>query len=77
MATPLCGRYHDVTLNEPRHDVDPFEILHRFNKTFHSTPGTMWEYASTGYELLGLALVHAHGLNSWEDLDQMARGGSG
>jgi CubicO group peptidase (beta-lactamase class C family) len=64
--------YHDITLNEPNHDVTPFEILHRFNKTFSSPPGTQWRYASTGYELLGLALVRIYGYDSWEDFDQMS-----
>ena len=64
--------YHDITLNEPGHDVDPFEVLHEFNKTFRSIPGTAWEYASTGYELLGLALTNVYGLSSWEELDQMS-----
>jgi CubicO group peptidase (beta-lactamase class C family) len=64
--------YHAITLNEPNHDVTPFEILHRFNKTWSSPPGTQWRYASTGYELLGLALTSVYGYNSWEDFDQMS-----
>lgn len=63
--------YHDVTLNEPHHEVSPFEILHRMNKNWASEPGTHWGYASTGYELLGLALTHVHGLETWEEYNQM------
>jgi CubicO group peptidase (beta-lactamase class C family) len=63
--------YHQVTLDEPNHDVSPFEILHRMEKKFASPPGTHWTYASTGYELLGLALAHVYGLSTWEEYDQM------
>ena len=64
--------YHEVTLGEPHHDVTPYEILHRLDKTWVAEPGALWSYASTGYELLGLALTAVYGLESWEDLDQMS-----
>jgi hypothetical protein len=64
--------YHNIQLSEPNHDVTPFEILHRFNKTWIAPPGTRWKYASTGYELLGLALTAVYGYDTWEDYDQMS-----
>ena len=64
--------YHEITLDEPHHDVTPYEILHRMDKRWVAKPGALWSYASTGYELLGLALTAVYGLDSWEDFDQMS-----
>jgi hypothetical protein len=53
--------YHNVTLTEPDYSVSPFELLHRFNKTWIADPGQKEYYSSVGYELLGLALAQVHG----------------
>jgi D-alanyl-D-alanine carboxypeptidase len=64
--------YHDITLTQPNHDVGPFELLHRINKTFKHEPGTSYFYASPGYELLGFALAQAYGAEKWQDYDQFS-----
>eukprot|EP00039_Didymoeca_costata_P031066 m.32957 g.32957 ORF g.32957 m.32957 type:complete len:527 (-) comp8472_c0_seq1:3912-5492(-) len=64
--------YEYETLENPTFDISPFELLHRLNKTFVCPPGECGEYASTGFELLGLALVYLFNLKNWEDLDQMS-----
>jgi len=54
-------------------EVTPFDLLHRLNKTFVCQPGRCGLYSSTGYELLGLALVHLSGINTtWKEYDQMS-----
>jgi hypothetical protein len=64
--------YQYVTVLEGQHDVTPFELLHRVNKSWACAPGTCGVYASTGFELLGLALVQAAGLDRWQDYDQLS-----
>lgn len=61
-----------MTWFEGGHDVTPFELLHRLNKTWTCPPGTCGVYASTGFELLGLVLAEAAGVSSWEDYDQLS-----
>lgn len=39
---------------------------------FLQLPGEKEQYASPGYELLGLALVHIHKLERWEGFDQLS-----
>eukprot|EP00662_Eupelagonemidae_sp_cell21_P058232 gene58232-biopygen33764 len=64
--------YEEETLRHPAHDVSPFDLLHRLNKTWVCQPGTCGEYASTGFELLGLALAHAAGVDEYWQYDQMS-----
>jgi hypothetical protein len=51
--------------------LGPFELLHLLRKKFVCAPGTCGHYASPGYELLGLVLVHLYNYSAWEDLDQL------
>jgi len=63
--------YYATTINDPQVDVTPFDLLHRLNKSWVCEPGTCGLYASTGFELLGLALVNLSGITgSWTELDQ-------
>ena len=52
--------------------VSPFDLLHRLNKTWVCPPGTCGEYASTGFEILGLALAEITGAHNWWDYDQFS-----
>lgn len=62
--------YEEVTFFDGTHDVSPFELLHRMNKSWTCDPGTCGVYASTGFELLGLVLAEAAGVDNWEAYDQ-------
>ena len=62
--------YEQVTFFDGTHDVSPFELLHRMNKSWTCVPGTCGVYASTGFELLGLVLAEAAGVHTWEEYDQ-------
>ena len=62
--------YHAVTLHDGGHDVSPYELLWRQNKTFMCAPGACGQYCSTGFELLGLALAQVSGARGWRDYDQ-------
>ena len=55
----------------PRQFLNPFDVLHRVNKSFVCNPGACGYYASPPVELLGLAACHIQGCTSWEDLDQL------
>lgn len=63
--------YHQITLDQPAHDVTPIDLVNRLNKTFLCKPGECYKYASTGYELLGLALTEVHNHTNWEEYDQL------
>jgi len=64
--------YQEVTINDPTFDVSPFDLLHRLNKSWVCPPGECGEYASTGFELLGLALAQITGAEQWQDYDQFS-----
>eukprot|EP00729_Bicosta_minor_P002189 gene2189-5403_t len=64
--------YQEVTIDDPSYDVSPFDLLHRLNKTWVCPPGTCGEYASTGFEILGLALAEITGAHNWWDYDQFS-----
>ena len=71
-GAPSCVfRYKWITVEHGDVDVTPFDLLHRLNKTFICEPDACGEYASTGYELLGLALAYLSGSLTWEEYDQM------
>ena len=56
----------------PRHFLNPFDVLHRVNKSFVCDPEACGYYVSPPVELLGLAACHIQGCTSWEDLNQLA-----
>eukprot|EP00041_Stephanoeca_diplocostata_P034602 m.1187531 g.1187531 ORF g.1187531 m.1187531 type:complete len:94 (+) comp24549_c0_seq8:968-1249(+) len=56
--------YLEETLLHPDVDVTPFDLLHRMNKSWVCPPGTCGEYASTGFEILGLVLAGMAGVRS-------------
>mmetsp|Transcript_26472 Transcript_26472/g.69640 ORF Transcript_26472/g.69640 Transcript_26472/m.69640 type:complete len:526 (+) Transcript_26472:165-1742(+) len=62
--------YMQETFFDGSHDVTPFELLHRLNKSWACTPGECGVYASTGFELLGLVLAEAAGVERWQEYDQ-------
>ena len=64
--------YQEVTINDPSFDVSPFDLLHRLNKTWVCSPGECGEYASTGFEILGLALAQITGAKEWYDYNQFS-----
>eukprot|EP00039_Didymoeca_costata_P022153 m.3875 g.3875 ORF g.3875 m.3875 type:complete len:600 (-) comp2844_c0_seq1:3-1802(-) len=65
--------YVDWTIDHPNKDWTPFDMLHALNKTFVCDPGSCGQYASPGYELLGLALCQLNtSCKTWQDLNQMA-----
>lgn len=56
--------YLEETLLHPDVDVTPFDLLHRMNKSWVCPPGTCGEYASTGFEILGLVLAGMAGVST-------------
>eukprot|EP00038_Savillea_parva_P013554 m.8563 g.8563 ORF g.8563 m.8563 type:complete len:543 (+) comp2550_c0_seq1:54-1682(+) len=80
MLAGMRGGLHDYndtwyeyeTFFDGAHDVDPFELLHRLNKSWTCEPGTCGVYASTGFELLGLVLAEAAGVERWQDYNQLS-----
>ena len=62
--------YFDETINDPAVDVTPFDLLHLQNKTWNCRPGTCGQYASTGFEILGLVLMGAAGSEHYYTYDQ-------
>eukprot|EP00040_Diaphanoeca_grandis_P016946 m.87873 g.87873 ORF g.87873 m.87873 type:complete len:569 (+) comp26133_c0_seq1:109-1815(+) len=66
--------YYTTTVQDPKVDVSPFDLLHRLNKSWVCEPGTCGEYASTGFELLGLALMNLSNITtgSYTELDQFS-----
>jgi len=60
-------------LEHPSVDQDPLMILDKFvTPGFSCAPGTCGEYSTTNFVLLGLLLAGIHGVQHWEDLDQLA-----
>jgi CubicO group peptidase (beta-lactamase class C family) len=60
------------TFSHPHDDWSPFDMMHALNKTFVCPPGTCGVYASSGFDLLGLALAHITGCKDWADYNQLA-----
>ena len=61
----MPSAFAQVTVNDKTLDVTPFDLLHRLNKSWVCQPGACGEYASTGFELLGLALANTAGVQEW------------
>eukprot|EP00040_Diaphanoeca_grandis_P044761 m.13476 g.13476 ORF g.13476 m.13476 type:complete len:492 (-) comp9745_c0_seq1:116-1591(-) len=63
--------YEAWTWEHPNQDWSPFDMLHKMNKTWVcGGPGICGHYASTGYEILGLALCQLQNCSDWSELDQ-------
>jgi CubicO group peptidase (beta-lactamase class C family) len=63
-------RLEDETVQHPKHDIGPFELLAQVNKTLVFAPGTHGQYSSMNYVFIGLVLASVTNASKWTDFDQ-------
>jgi hypothetical protein len=66
------GVLENWTINNPKRDYLPVDLVKTLNKSFYFVPGKGGAYSSDGFVVAGMVLAAITGARTWSDFDQLA-----